>query len=62
VFRVDIISEAYRQAEGVVTDDASLVEQMGYPVKLYTGSYDNIKITTPDDLALAEVLVKKYGG
>jgi len=62
VFRIDIISEAYRQAEGEVTDDASLVEQMGYPVKLYTGSYDNMKITTPDDLALAEVLVKKYGG
>ncbi|MCK4697178.1 MAG: 2-C-methyl-D-erythritol 4-phosphate cytidylyltransferase [Dehalococcoidia bacterium] len=62
VFRIDIISEAYRQAEGEVTDDAALVEQMGYPVKLYTGSYDNMKITTPDDLALAEVLVKKYGG
>jgi len=62
VFRIDIISEAYRQVKSEVTDDASLVEQMGYPVKLYTGSYDNMKITTPDDLALAEVLVKKYGG
>ena len=61
VFRVDIISEAYRQVKSEVTDDASLVEQIGCPVKLYTGSYDNIKITTPDDLALAEVLVKKDG-
>jgi len=62
VFLPDIITEAYQQAKGEVTDDASLVEQSGYRVKLYMGSYDNIKITTPDDLALAEVLwQKKYG-
>ena len=60
VFRFDIIAEAYRQAEGEVTDDATLVEQLGYRVKLYTGSYDNIKVTTPDDLALAEVLWQKH--
>jgi len=56
IFRFDIITEAYRQIKAEVTDDASLVEQLGYEVKLYTGSYDNIKITTPDDLALAEIL------
>ena len=60
VFRLDIIAEAYRKSEGEVTDDASLVEQLGYRVKLYMGSYDNIKITTPRDLALAEVLWQKY--
>ncbi len=60
VFRFDIIKKAYQQAKGDVTDDASLVEQAGYKVKLYTGSYDNIKITTPDDLALAEILWRKY--
>jgi len=61
VFLPDIITEAYQQAKGEVTEDASLVEQSGYRVKLYMGSYDNIKITTPDDLALAEVLwQKKY--
>ena len=59
VFLLNIITEAYRQAKGEVTDDASLVEQSGYRVKLYMGSYDNIKITTPDDLALAEVLWRK---
>jgi len=59
VFRFDIIAEAYRRAKGEVTDDASLVEQLGYRVKLYMGSYDNIKVTTPDDLALAEVLWHK---
>ncbi len=61
VFRYPIIAEAYRKAKGEVTDDASLVEQLGYRVKLYMGSYDNIKITTPNDLVLAEVLWQKYG-
>jgi 2-C-methyl-D-erythritol 4-phosphate cytidylyltransferase len=56
VFRFDIIAKAYQLAKGEVTDDAALVEQLGYEVKLYMGAYDNIKITTPDDLILAEVL------
>jgi 2-C-methyl-D-erythritol 4-phosphate cytidylyltransferase len=60
VFHLDIITRAYQQANGDVTDDASLVELAGYKVKLYMGSYDNIKITTPDDLALAELLLRKY--
>jgi len=58
VFRFDIITRAYRQAKGEVTDDASLVEQAGFKVKLYMGSYDNIKITTTNDLLIAEVLLK----
>jgi len=57
VFRVDLISKAYQKAAGEVTDDASLVEALGYKVKLYTGSYDNIKITTGKDLLIAEVLL-----
>ncbi len=61
VFRFDIITEAYHQAKQEVTDDATLVEQLGYRVKLYMGSYDNIKVTTPDDLVLAEVLWQKRG-
>jgi len=60
VFRFDIITEAYRRAKGDVTDDASLVEQLGYRVKLFMGSYNNIKVTTPDDLALAELLWQKH--
>jgi 2-C-methyl-D-erythritol 4-phosphate cytidylyltransferase len=61
VFRLDIIAEAYRRMKDDVTDDASLVEQSGYKVKLYMGSYGNIKVTTPSDLALAEVLWQKHG-
>ncbi len=60
VFGIKIITEAYSRASGDVTDDASLVEQLGYRVKIYMGAYDNIKVTTPDDLALAEVLWRKY--
>jgi 2-C-methyl-D-erythritol 4-phosphate cytidylyltransferase len=58
VFRFDIMTEAYRKAKGEVTDDASLVEQAGYKVKLYMGSYDNIKITNNNDLLIAEALLK----
>lgn len=61
VFRFHIVADAYRQAKGEVTDDATLVERLGHKVKLYMGSYDNIKITTPEDLALAEVLWQKHG-
>ncbi len=61
VFRFEIISEAYGKQNDEVTDDARLVEQLGYPVKLYMGSYRNIKITNPDDLALAGVLWQEHG-
>ena len=59
VFRFDIITEGHRKAIGMATDDSSLVERLGVSVKLYTGSYDNIKITTESGLALAEVLLKR---
>lgn len=42
-----------------VTDDVSLVERLGYSVKLVEGCYSNIKITTPDDLDLAEYIQLK---
>ncbi len=59
-FRRDIITEAYRKAKesGIYgTDDASLAENAGYPVKIIEGSYDNIKITTPDDLIVGEKIL-----
>lgn len=58
IFRRDIIVSAYSQAVGEVTDDATLVEKLGYKVKLYLGGYNNIKITTPEDLLLAETVAK----
>lgn len=63
-FSCELILEAYRKLfaekeyEGV-TDDAMVVEKMmKTPVKLFRASYQNIKITTPEDLVLAEVLMK----
>ena len=58
VFRSDIITRAHENITGDVTDDASMVEQLAYKVKLYMGSYSNIKITTPEDLALAEIIAR----
>ncbi len=56
-FNVAIIKKAHllsRQNNWQVTDDASLVEQMGHTVHTIPGSQTNIKITTPEDLYLAE--------
>ena len=54
VFRADILKEAYLALDGEFTDDAAVVERAGFKVKLYAGDYRNIKITTPQDLLLAE--------
>jgi 2-C-methyl-D-erythritol 4-phosphate cytidylyltransferase len=59
VFHSAIINEAHQKSTFEVTDDASLVERTGGRVKLYAGSYENIKITTVEDLALAELLWQK---
>ncbi|MCX7912726.1 MAG: 2-C-methyl-D-erythritol 4-phosphate cytidylyltransferase [Dehalococcoidales bacterium] len=61
VFRYDIIKKAHENAAPDVTDDASLVEGLGYQVALYPGAYDNIKITIPLDLIIAEALLKARG-
>ena len=56
VFAFEIIAEAYQKLLVEVTDDAASVEQLGYEVKLYMGNYNNVKVTTLEDLALAEVI------
>lgn len=50
--------ELVHQKNLTVTDDVSLVELLNYPVKLVKGSYANLKITTSEDLALAEHLIR----
>lgn len=64
VFDAELIKKAYAmlmdQKEINVTDDAMAAEQMlGCPVRLFYGSYENIKITTPEDLEIAEVFLKR---
>jgi 2-C-methyl-D-erythritol 4-phosphate cytidylyltransferase len=58
VFRYDLLLAAYREASAAVTDDAALVEAQGHRVLVYPGTYDNLKITTVEDLALAEALLR----
>lgn len=63
VFEVNLIKDAYsaimREPYIQVTDDAMVLEQTsGHLVKLVEGSYENIKITTPEDLDIAEIFVK----
>jgi 2-C-methyl-D-erythritol 4-phosphate cytidylyltransferase len=62
-FKREIIRKAYEAAyrdNFYGTDDASLVERMGVKVTMIRGSYDNIKITTKDDVMLAEILTKRF--
>ena len=57
----ELIQAGYEHAidEGIVgTDDSSLVEKIGHKVKMIMGNYDNIKITTPEDLIIAESLLE----
>jgi 2-C-methyl-D-erythritol 4-phosphate cytidylyltransferase len=58
-FQVTLIKKAYEQKEDPsLTDDASVAERAGLTISLFEGSYDNIKITTADDLIIAEALMK----
>ncbi len=60
VFRKSILVDAHEKAiqDGFsASDDAALVEKLGLPVKLVLGSYQNVKLTTPEDLRLAETLL-----
>lgn len=59
-FSYQLLMEAHRLAgqSAAATDDASLVEAAGHKVKLVPGSYRNIKITTPEDIYIAEALIK----
>ena len=57
VFAFDVITQAYQELATEVSDDAAAVERREGKVKLYMGSYRNIKVTTPEDLMLAEVIV-----
>lgn len=66
VFRKDILEEMhnldhphFQRNRSRYTDDASLAESLGYKVRIVPGSYENIKITTPKDLILAETILRE---
>lgn len=59
VFAVDLICQAYARHRGrPATDDAELVERTGHAVSLVVGAADNLKITYPEDLSVAEALLR----
>lgn len=62
VFNYLLIMEAHEKAKEdkyYGTDDSMLMEHLGYNVKVVEGSYNNIKITTPEDLKIAEEILKE---
>ncbi len=61
-FLYEDILKAHEQAESdgvVVTDDCALIEYYGGKIKLTQGSYDNIKLTTPDDMSVGEMILRR---
>ena len=64
IFKAELLQRAYSSENlkgAAVTDDASLVERLGVKVAVAEGSYENIKITTPEDLLLAEKICADRG-
>lgn len=62
IFDRTILEEAHQKAYNagfITTDDAALIEWLGYPVQVLEGSMENIKVTTPEDLIFAEAILKK---
>lgn len=62
VFDLDLLLECYQKASAsgkIFTDDCGVVEYCGQPVKLIPGSYENLKITTPEDLIMAEAILRR---
>jgi len=57
VFKYEIITRAYASGKKA-TDDAKLVEDLGIKVKMVMGSYENLKVTTPEDLIAAEAILR----
>ena len=63
VFNYDLIMrchESVRSEGKIVTDDTMVVELYGNKVYLYDGEYTNIKVTTPEDLIIAQYLAKDF--
>ena len=61
-FHLELLRETHRTVTDDVTDDAGMVEMLGRPVKLFMGSHDNIKVTTPEDIPVAEAIARARFG
>jgi 2-C-methyl-D-erythritol 4-phosphate cytidylyltransferase len=58
MFRAGLLMQALQKAKGRVTDEAAAVEQMGLRPRLVAGSRENLKVTWPGDVAMAEGILK----
>ncbi len=59
VFRTTLLLQAHEQVREDVTDDAAMIEMTGGPVRLFPGSPENLKVTTPLDLEIAEAILRR---
>jgi len=59
VFRYELLSRAHDRDDLEASDDAGLVEQIGGRVRIYRGAETNIKVTTPEDLAVVEAFLMR---
>lgn len=60
VFDYGVLVEAHRAAAADYTDDAAMVESLGHDVRVFQGSYNNLKVTTPEDLAVIHHLLANH--
>jgi 2-C-methyl-D-erythritol 4-phosphate cytidylyltransferase len=58
-FERALLLRAHEQSPSAATDDAALVERLGHGVRLYEGAYWNMKVTSPDDITVAEALLRE---
>ena len=59
IFRFSLLWDAHRRCHESFTDDAAMAESLGHPVKMFLGSYENLKVTTPGDLAAAAAFLRE---
>ena len=62
VFDYGLLMRAHQTAAHDYTDDAAMVEALGQSVRIFMGSYENLKVTTPEDLAFVSQLLGESGG
>ena len=62
VFRFSLLWDAHQRCVDTFTDDAAMVESVGGRVKMFQGSYENLKVTTPEDLDIAGLFLQRRNG
>ncbi len=58
IFSYELLCQAHHQFSGNATDDAMMVEALGHQVTMFLGSYENLKVTTPEDMAVMEAMLR----